>query len=75
MTTPRTRATARRAPAKPKIASPDELEAAWATRKPEPEAWTPRPWVPIPDRAAVGREARQRAPRRSHGSLRARAWS
>jgi len=69
MTTPRTRTAARRAPAKPKIASPDELEAAWSTRKPEPDAWTPRPWVPIPDRAAVGRDARQRAPRRSHGAL------
>jgi uncharacterized protein (DUF2252 family) len=69
MTTPRTRTTTRRASTKPKIASPDELEAAWATRQPEPEAWTPRPWVTIPARAAVGREARQRAPRRSHGTL------
>ena len=48
MTTPRTRTTTRRAPAKAKIASPDELEAAWATRQPEPEAWTPRPWVTDP---------------------------
>ena len=69
MTTPRTRTTTRRAPAKAKIASPDELEAAWATRQPEPEAWTPRPWVTIPARAAVGRDARQRAPRSSHGAL------
>ena len=69
MTTQRTRPTARRAPARPKIASPDELEAAWATRQPDPEAWTPRPWVTIPERAAFGRDARQRAPRSSHGAL------
>ncbi len=67
MTTERTGTPARRRTSK--IASPDELEAAWATRKPEPEAWTPRPWVPIPERAAVGRAARQRAPRSSQSSF------
>jgi len=70
MTTPRAGAAGRRPSTKTKIASPDELEAAWtSTRQPEPDAWTPRPWVPVAERAAIGRAARQRAPRRSQGAL------
>ena len=47
----------------------DALQAAWAPGEPQPDAWTPRPWVPAAERAKVGREARQRAPRTSHGAL------
>jgi uncharacterized protein (DUF2252 family) len=50
------------------IATPDELQAVWSGRKPEPEAWTPRPWVPVDERAAFGRSTRQKAPRSSHGT-------
>jgi uncharacterized protein (DUF2252 family) len=55
---------------KPKVAAPGELEAAWtADRVPQPDAWTPRPWVPAAERATIGRAARQRAPRSSQGAL------
>jgi uncharacterized protein (DUF2252 family) len=46
-----------------------DLEAAWAPLPPREDAWTPRPWVPVSERAAAGRAARQQAPRRSHGAL------
>jgi uncharacterized protein (DUF2252 family) len=58
----------RRAPARV-TTSPRDLEAAWAPPVPRPDEWTPRPWVPVAERAAVGRTARQQAPRRSHGAL------
>src|SRR6187401_3291058 len=57
----------RRSPRAAKIASPDELQAVWSDRKPEPEAWTPRPWVSAEDRAAFGRSTRQKAPRSGQG--------
>jgi uncharacterized protein (DUF2252 family) len=47
----------------------DALQAAWAPEEPRPDAWTPRPWVPAAERARVGREARQRAPRTSQATL------
>jgi uncharacterized protein (DUF2252 family) len=47
----------------------DALQAAWAEGEPQPDAWTPRPWVPAAERAAIGREARQRAPRTSQAAL------
>ena len=71
MTTSRPASNGRRT-RKPAIASPAELEAAWA---PDAEAlrhadtWTPRPWVPVADRAGIGRTARQAAPRSSHGAV------
>ena len=52
-----------------RFASPAELEAAWAPGVPNVDAWTPRPWVPVAERAAIGRAARQRAPRSSQGAL------
>jgi len=69
MTTPGSGATGRRRTAKPAIASPAELEAAWSQAEPQPDAWTPRPWVPVAERAAIGRAARQKAPRSSQGAL------
>ena len=59
----------RRSPRASKIASPDELQAVWSDRKPEPEAWTPRPWVSVEDRAAFGRSTRQKAPRSGQGAF------
>jgi uncharacterized protein (DUF2252 family) len=59
----------RRSPRAAKIASPDELQAVWSDRKPEPEAWTPRPWVSAEDRAAFGRSTRQKAPRSGQGAF------
>jgi uncharacterized protein (DUF2252 family) len=47
----------------------DALQAAWAPDEPQPDAWTPRPWVPAAERAQVGRAARQRAPRTSQATL------
>jgi len=47
----------------------DALAAAWSQEQPEPDAWTPRPWVPVAERAAVGRAARQRAPRSGQGAF------
>ncbi len=69
MTTPRSGTTTRRTPGKPKIDAPDDFQAAWTKERPRPDAWTPRPWVPIDERAALGRAARQRAPRSSQGAL------
>src|SRR6476620_8486595 len=46
-----------------------ELEAAWRPSDPRPDQWTPRPWVPVAERAAAGRLARQNAPRTTHGAL------
>jgi uncharacterized protein (DUF2252 family) len=69
MTTP-PRGSVRRTTAKASIPSPEELEAAWlADRQPRPEAWTPRPWVPVAERAALGRAARQKAPRSGQGGF------
>jgi uncharacterized protein (DUF2252 family) len=60
----------RRRPARTeKIATPNELQAVWSDRKPEPEAWTPRPWVSAVDRAAFGRSTRRKAPRSGHGAF------
>jgi len=59
----------RRRSARPKIATPDELQAVWSDRKPEPDAWTPRPWVSAEDRAAFGRSTRQKAPRSGQGAF------
>jgi uncharacterized protein (DUF2252 family) len=69
MTTARPAANGRRRTASVAIASPDELNAAWAPPQPPSETWTPRPWVPVAERAAAGRAARQIAPRSSHGAL------
>jgi uncharacterized protein (DUF2252 family) len=70
MATTRSSAGSRPPSTKPQIATPDELEAAWkAERVPEPDAWTPRPWVPVAERAAIGKAARQRAPRSGQGAL------
>jgi uncharacterized protein (DUF2252 family) len=69
MTNPSGNAAARSRTAGSKIPNPDELEAAWAPGEPQPDAWTPRPWVPVAERSAIGRAARQRAPRSSHGAL------
>src|SRR3954470_22774716 len=68
MTTPRAASNGRRT-TKRTIASPDELEAAWAPDRPRPETWTRRPWVPVAERAAVGRAARQVAPRSGQGAV------
>ncbi len=71
MTTSRPASNGRRT-RKAAIATPAELDAAWA---PEAEVlrrsdtWTPRPWVPVAERAAIGRTARQAAPRTSHGAV------
>jgi uncharacterized protein (DUF2252 family) len=69
MTTRHARPPASRPARKPKLASPAELDAAWHVKPPRPEAWMPRAWVPLDQRVAVGRAARQHAPRRSHGTL------
>jgi uncharacterized protein (DUF2252 family) len=69
MTTPRTPASPRRTNRKAKLATPAELQTAWSDRKPEPDAWTPRPWVSVEDRAAFGRATRQKAPRSGQGAL------
>ena len=70
MTTQRAGAAGRGPSTKPKVPTPDELETAWkSSRQPEPDAWTPRPWVAVAERAAIGRAARQRAPRSSHGAF------
>jgi uncharacterized protein (DUF2252 family) len=69
MTTARPPANGRRRTASAAIATPDELNAAWAPPRPPSETWTPRPWVPVAERAAIGRAARQVAPRSSHGAL------
>ena len=69
MTTARPASNGRRSTAKAAIPTPDELEAAWAPEAPPPETWTPRPWVPVAERAAVGRAARQAAPRSGQGAL------
>ena len=59
----------RRSTRTPKIATPDELQAVWSDRKPEPDAWTPRPWVSVEDRAAFGRSTRQKSPRSGQGAF------
>jgi uncharacterized protein (DUF2252 family) len=69
MTTPRTPASSRRTTRKPKLATPTELQAVWSDREPEPDAWTPRPWVAVEDRAAFGRATRQKSPRSGQGAL------
>ena len=69
MTTERPAPASRRRVAQTVTSTPAELDAAWSPGEPQPEAWTPRPWVPVAERAAVGRAARQKAPRSSHGAL------
>ena len=71
MTTERRPARSRRAATtdEPNIPTPAELEALWAAEHADPSRWTPRPWVPVEERAALGRSARQRAPRSSQGTL------
>ncbi|MFL5645977.1 MAG: DUF2252 domain-containing protein [Chloroflexota bacterium] len=73
MTTPRGAPSQRRRPGpaipQPDIAPPDEYAAAWAPPRPDPHAWTPRPWVTVADRAAYGKVARQASPRRSHAAF------
>lgn len=59
----------RKTPARRPKSRSDSLEAAWAPPAPRADTWTPRPWVPVAERAAAGRAARQQAPRRSHGRL------
>src|SRR6516162_3462027 len=59
----------RRSTRTPKIATPDELQAVWSDRKPEPDAWTPRPWVSVEERAAFGRSTRQKSPRSGQGAF------
>jgi uncharacterized protein (DUF2252 family) len=68
MTTPRAATNGRRTK-KRTTPSPEELEAAWAPDAPGGDAWTPRPWVPVEERAAVGRAARQTAPRSGQGAV------
>ncbi len=48
---------------------PATLQKVWAPGEPTPEAWTPRPWVPVAERVAVGKESRKRVPRTSHATL------
>jgi uncharacterized protein (DUF2252 family) len=67
--TTRSAANGRRRTAKAPSPSPAELEAAWTAGLPPSDTWTPRPWVPVAERAAAGRAARQTTPRRSHGAL------
>src|SRR5262245_40521625 len=69
MTTSRSAPSRRRASTEPHIASPDELQAVWVDREPEPDAWTPRPWVSPDERAAFGRSTRQKAPRSGQGAF------
>src|ERR1044072_1488896 len=69
MPTARSAANGRRRTSKPAMPTPAELEAAWTADRPPSETWTPRPWVNVADRAAYGREARQAAPRSSHGGF------
>src|SRR3954447_11581026 len=76
-----TRRTSARSSERPKRSAPDPVipqtemppsdayEAAWAPPKPDVDAWTPRPWVSIADRAAYGKVARQAAPRSSHAAF------
>jgi uncharacterized protein (DUF2252 family) len=68
MTTARSAANGRRR-TKRTSPSPEALEAAWTADLPRSDTWTPRPWVPVAERAAIGRAARQAVPRRSHGAL------
>ena len=69
MTEPRRTSTGRRRATPRQTTTARELEAAWAPPPPPPDRWTPRPWVPVAERAAAGRLARQKTPRRSHGAL------
>ena len=50
------------------------LERAWAPVKDLGADWPPRPWVPISQRAQVGRDTRQRVPRTSHAAETAFAY-
>ena len=60
---------ARRTQAKPVAPDPAALQSAWVPGSPSPKAWTPRPWVPVADRVAVGKAARQVAPRTGQAAL------
>jgi len=68
MTTSRPASNGRRIK-KTAIATPAELEAAWAPDRRRQDTWTPRPWVPAAERAAIGRAARQTAPRSGQGAV------
>src|SRR6478752_7001315 len=69
MTGPRRTSTSRSSAAPRARTRTQEIEAAWAPPVPRPDEWTPRPWVPVAERAAAGRLARQNAPRTTHGVL------
>jgi uncharacterized protein (DUF2252 family) len=69
MTTARSATNGRRRTSKAAVPTAAELEAAWRADRPPSETWTPRPWVSVEERAAYGREARQAAPRSSHGAF------
>ena len=58
--TPRSPANGRRRTKKVTSPSPQELEAAWKAGLPPSDTWTPRPWVPVEERAAVGRRLGRR---------------
>jgi len=60
---------ASRTRARPVAPDPVKLQAAWSPGAPDPDAWTPRPWVSIAERVAVGKDARKRAPRTSHAGF------
>src|SRR5258708_4816229 len=68
MTGPSSKTTSSRRAPRRATTRADELEAAWAPSPPREDAWTPRPWVPVEERAAAGRAARQQAPPRRHGA-------
>jgi len=54
-----------------KTAAPDAaaLQSAWVPGSPSPDSWTPRPWVPVAERVAVGKAARVHAPRTGQAAL------
>lgn len=60
---------ARRTRAKPVAPDPAALQSAWVPGSPSPDAWAPRPWVPVTERVAVGKAARQHAPRTGQANL------
>ena len=60
---------ARRPRAKTAAPDPAALQSAWVPGKPSQEAWTPRPWVPVAERVAAGKAARQSAPRTGQAAL------
>ena len=59
----------RRTRAKSAAPDPVALQTAWVPGSPSIDAWTPRPWVPVAERVAVGKAARQHAPRTGQAAL------